>query len=90
VDNYVKNLSCQRYHPGALSITVACIKIAAAGNTQEITLRGEPAVIVLSTQSYQKLLQSKPNLVDFLSNSPLKGIDLNIDRDNAKMRDIEL
>lgn len=66
------------------------VKKASSGQPQEITLRGKPAVIVLSAQQYKKLKQPKQSLVKFLRQSPLVDIDINIKRDKSSMRDIEL
>ena len=66
------------------------VKNASAGTPQEITLRGKPAVVVLSVQQYEKLKQPKQKLVNFLKQSPLVGIEINIERDKTSMRDIEL
>lgn len=65
------------------------VKRASSGQPQEITLRGKPAVIVLSAQQYEKL-KPKLSLVKFLRQSPLVGMDMNIKRDKSTMRDIEL
>jgi antitoxin Phd len=66
------------------------VKKATSGEPQEITLRGKPTVVVLSTQQYEKLRQPKQKLVNFLKQSPLAGIDINIERDKTSMRDIDL
>lgn len=66
------------------------VKEAAAGNTQEITVRGKPKVVILSIEQYEKLIKPQKNLVDFLRSSPLMGINLEITRDNSDMRDIDL
>jgi prevent-host-death family protein len=63
------------------------VKNAFSGQPQEITLRGKPAVVVLSAQQYKKLKQPKQKLAAFLQQSPLVGIDLNIERDKSPMRD---
>lgn len=65
------------------------VKKASSGQPQEITLRGKPAVVVLSAQQYEKL-KPQQSLVKFLRQSPLVGIDLKIKRDQSEMRDIEL
>jgi antitoxin Phd len=57
------------------------VKKASAGKPQEITLRGKPAVVVLSTELYEKLIKPKPNLVNFLRYSPLAGVNLEIMRE---------
>lgn len=66
------------------------VKKASSGAPQEITLRGKPAVVVLSTQQYEKLKQPKQKLVSFLRQSPLVGIDIELARDKNPMRDIDL
>ncbi len=66
------------------------VKKASSGAPQEITLRGKPAVVVLSTQQYEKLKRRKQKLVAFLRQSPLVGIDVVFKRDKNPMRDIEL
>ena len=66
------------------------VKKASLGAPQEITLRGKPAVVVLSTQQYEKLKRPKQKLADFLRKSPLAGIDIEFKRDKNNMRDIDL
>lgn len=66
------------------------VKKASSGQPQEITLRGKPAVVVLSAQQFKKLKQPKLNLVTFLRQSPLVDIDIDIKRDKTSMRDVEL
>ncbi|KTC86388.1 type II toxin-antitoxin system Phd/YefM family antitoxin [Legionella brunensis] len=66
------------------------VKEASSGKPQEITLRGKPTVVVLSTELYEKLIKPRPNLVDFLRKSPLMDVDLETVRDKSGMRDIEL
>jgi antitoxin Phd len=66
------------------------VKNASSGAPQEITLRGKPAVVVLSSQQYEKLKQPKQKLVSFLRQSPLMNIDLELNRDKSPMRDIDL
>lgn len=66
------------------------VKNASSGSPQEITLRGKPAVVVLSTQQYEKLKKPKQKLVTFLRQSPLMGIEIKLERDKTPARDIEL
>ena len=66
------------------------VKRACAEGPQEITLRGEPAAVVLSAEAYKKLQAKKPSLVAFLQASPLKGVELNLERNKSPTRDIEL
>jgi len=66
------------------------VKRACAEGPQEITLRGEPAAVVLSLKAYKKLKYKKPSLLAFLQASPLKGVELTLERDASPTRDIEL
>ena len=66
------------------------VKSASQGKPQEITLRGKPAVIVLSTEQYLKLLKPKMGLVDFLRQSPLVGMELDVERDTSLPREVDL
>ncbi len=66
------------------------VKAASDGKPQEITLRGKPAVIVLSTEQYIQLHKPQVGLVAFLRQSPLVGIELDLERDNSLPREIDL
>lgn len=66
------------------------VKNATSGSPQEITLRGKPAVVVLSMQQYEKLKKPQQKLVSFLRQSPLVGIDIELERDKNPMREIDL
>ncbi len=63
------------------------VKRACAEGPQEITLRGEPAAVVLSLKAYEKLKAKKPSLAAFLKASPLNGVELNLERDKSLTRD---
>ncbi len=54
---------------------------------QLVTLRGKPSVILISVEEYEQLTKPKQNLVEFLQNSPLKGVSLAITRSTSKTRD---
>jgi prevent-host-death family protein len=66
------------------------VREASSGSPQEITLRGKPAVVVLSTQQYEKLKHPKQKLANFLRESPLMGLDIEIKRSKEPMRDVDL
>jgi prevent-host-death family protein len=57
---------------------------------QIVTKHGDNAVVVLSFKEYSKITKPKGDLVEFLRNSPLAGIELKITRDKDIPRDIEL
>ncbi len=56
---------------------------------QIVTRRGVETVVVLSIEDYRKLPRHKNSLVEFFNNSPLKGLDLDIERDKDSGRDFE-
>lgn len=68
----------------------------AENSPQKIYRHGQPVAIVMSIKSYNKLLkggnkiQTKPNLVDFIQNSPLKGLELKTQHLKGGLRDIDL
>lgn len=55
---------------------------------QEVTVRGQEQVVVISKKSYEGLLHPKPSFWEFMSNSPLKGVELELERDQSLLRDV--
>lgn len=66
------------------------IRLAMAHEPQEITLRGEPAVVVLSREDYDRMTQKKERFVDLIRNSPLMDADIDLSRELSMTRDIDL
>ena len=66
------------------------VKRAKSEGPQEIRVHGEPAVVVLAHPEYLKLTAPAERFVDFIRRSPLKGVNLRIERDASRARDIEL
>ena len=50
---------------------------------QRVSRRGEEVVVSLSIEEYNNLQKSKINLLEFFRNSPLVGIELDLDRDKS-------
>jgi len=50
---------------------------------QRVSRRGEEVVVILSIEEYNNLQKSKNNLLEFFRNSPLVGIELDLDRDKS-------
>ncbi|MEI8295362.1 MAG: hypothetical protein WCG04_02420 [Alphaproteobacteria bacterium] len=44
----------------------------------------------MSKHDYEKLKGSKPNLWDFMSQSPLKALDIIFERDQSENREVDL
>ena len=57
---------------------------------QEISVRGQPAAVVVSRADYERLKKRKPTFVDFLRRSPLVGLDLTVERDRSPDRKVRL
>jgi len=57
---------------------------------QTITRRGQRAVVVVSVKDYENLVKPKNSLVDFFQNSPLYGVELDIERVKDYTREIHL
>jgi prevent-host-death family protein len=50
---------------------------------QDNSLRGRPAAVVLSHADYAMLTRPKPSFTAFLRDSPLHGMDLELERDSS-------
>jgi len=59
---------------------------AVHGGPQIITKHGVEVAIVISYESYQKMIASRGRLSDFFRESPLVGIDLDLARDKSDAR----
>lgn len=66
------------------------VKDAATCGPQTITVRGEAAVVIISKDEYDKLINPKPSFINFMRSSPLLGVDLEIKRDNSLTRETDL
>ncbi len=66
------------------------VRLAMAHEPQEITLRGEPAVVVVSREEYDRMTQKQESFVDLIRTSPLMDADIDLSREQSMTRDIEL
>lgn len=57
---------------------------------QTITRNGTPRVVVVSAEEWQKKTARKGSLAEFLLASPLRGADLNVERQTDEPRDLPL
>lgn len=58
---------------------------------QIVSVRGVEEAVVLSKHDYQKLIGAKPSFIDFMAQSPLRGLNLDVSRDKSGPReDIDL
>ncbi|MBV9576271.1 MAG: type II toxin-antitoxin system Phd/YefM family antitoxin [Gammaproteobacteria bacterium] len=66
------------------------VKNAQTHGPQFISVRGDPAVVVVSQEKYNALTTPTISIVDFFRNSPLVGLKLNLSRDKSLNREIDL
>lgn len=57
---------------------------------QTITRNGKPSVVVVSAEEWQKKTARRGSLAEFLLASPLRGADLDIERQGDEPRDLSL
>jgi len=57
---------------------------------QVVTKHGKESVVIIAVEDYQKLKKPTSDLISFLKESPLSGINLDLTRDKRSSRDIEL
>ena len=57
---------------------------------QTITRNGRPSVVVVSVQEWQQKTTRKGTLAEFLMGSPLRNVDLDLERRNDEPRDLPL
>lgn len=57
---------------------------------QIVTKHGDEAVVIVSVEDYQKMIAPETSLIEFFSQSPLKGLELESERSKDLPRDIEL
>ncbi|MDR9803860.1 type II toxin-antitoxin system prevent-host-death family antitoxin [Rhizobium hidalgonense] len=54
---------------------------------QTITRNGKPSVVVVSSEEWQRKTARKGTLAEFLMESPLRGADLDLERQYDEPRD---
>jgi len=57
---------------------------------QTITLRGKPAVVVVSFEEFQNLIRPSTSLRDFFRQSPLYDTELDLERSKDVSREVPL
>jgi prevent-host-death family protein len=66
------------------------VKSTGRDGPQAITVRGRTTAVILSKDDYDRLRKPGPSFVEFLRSSPLKGVDLELERDKTPVRDVRL
>jgi prevent-host-death family protein len=62
----------------------------AQSSPQTITRNGKPSVVVVSAEEWQRKTVRKGTLAEFLLESPLRGADLDLERQRDRPRDLPL
>jgi antitoxin Phd len=60
---------------------------------QRITRQGKEGVVMVAEEQYERLLNKSRqpnNIVDFFRQSPLVGLELDLERDRSPARDVDL
>ncbi|PSM16339.1 type II toxin-antitoxin system prevent-host-death family antitoxin [Nitratireductor sp. StC3] len=57
---------------------------------QTITRNGKPSVVVVSAEEWQRKMVRRGTLAEFLMDSPLRGADLDLERQRDEPRDLRL
>lgn len=64
------------------------VKSSQSEGPQLISVRGQAAAVLLSRDDYDRLRCSRPSFVEFLRRSPLRGVDLELERDRSPDRNV--
>ncbi|MBR3193167.1 type II toxin-antitoxin system Phd/YefM family antitoxin [Bosea sp. (in: a-proteobacteria)] len=63
---------------------------AKSDGPQMVTRNGKPAAVLVSVEEWEKKTAPRGSLLEFLQNSPLRGVDLDLRRLSDQPSDIEL
>ena len=66
------------------------VKKAQTQGPQFISVRGDPAVVIISQEYYQSMTSPDISLVEFFRQSPLMELQLDLSRDKSLNRDIDI
>lgn len=59
------------------------INLALQEGPQTVTRHGREVAVIISVDTYRNMVEPRPNLVEVLLNSPLRGAELEIERDRS-------
>ncbi|WP_417904669.1 type II toxin-antitoxin system prevent-host-death family antitoxin [Candidatus Tisiphia endosymbiont of Micropterix aruncella] len=66
------------------------IQNAVNDGSQEISVKGKTMAVIISINQYVDLISPKSSFVQFLQNSLLRGLKIDLERDKSSCREIEL
>lgn len=66
------------------------IKKAKKEGPQSITVHGSPTAVVISNKEYERLKHPRGSFVEFMRQSPLYGVDLDLKREQTLTREADI
>jgi len=66
------------------------VKKAENEGPQRITVHGHSTAVVISSKDYEKLKQPKSSFVSFMRQSPLYGVELDLNREQTSIREADV
>ena len=66
------------------------IEKAMSGKPQIITRNGKRAAVLVGFDEWEEKTRRKGTLAEFFMNSPLRGLEIDIERNHGKLRDVDL
>ena len=66
------------------------IKKTAKEGPQRITVHGAPVAVVISNNEYERLKRPPRSFIKFMRQSPLYGVNLDLQRNQSKTRKTDL
>lgn len=66
------------------------VRLCTQQGPQVLTVRGKEEAVLISKKDYERLTGAKQNLFDFMRQSPLKGLEISVERDRSQIREIDL
>lgn len=66
------------------------VRLAKKEGPQNISVQGEEGVVLLSRREYEILSKKQISFIEFMASSPLKDIELDLERDSSPCREVEL
>ncbi|MFO0375386.1 MAG: type II toxin-antitoxin system Phd/YefM family antitoxin [Alphaproteobacteria bacterium] len=66
------------------------VKLCTSQGPQLLTVRGKEEAVILSKKDYEKLTGKSVSFLKMMTSSPLKGLDMEFERDHSKNREINL
>lgn len=66
------------------------VREASKAGPQVVMRRGKETAVVLSIEEYRRLVRPRVSLVEFMRSSPLREVELDLDRSPDTGREVEL